>query len=268
MKAMEIFYFTGTGNSLFVAEELQKRCKDVSLVPVASLLGDKSVKPEAETVGFVFPIHQTMLPIPVRQLLEGMRFENTSYIFAIATRIGTTHSAFREMDRILKKQGKRLDLYYSLNMPSNDPKFNYVVPSEDKIKYLEGAALSNLERIAGKINQKEVDRHADDTCTLRIPFVSLLAPLVKMMEGRPVNLYSDGKCTGCGICEKICPSGKITMVHNKPVWQTSVKCYKCSACLNYCPVQSVQMKSFTEKNGRYSHPYADIDAIAHQKIHQ
>ncbi|GAH26880.1 unnamed protein product [marine sediment metagenome] len=50
--------------------------------------------------------------------------------------------------------------------------------------------------------------------------------------------YADSKCTGCGICEKVCLSQKIKMINKKPVWQKNVKCYLCYACLNYCPEQS------------------------------
>lgn len=265
MNAMEIYYFTGTGNSMFAAKEMYKRFQDASLIPVLSLLNTKKIKPEAKIVGFVFPIYQTTLPIPVRKLLRRMSFENTAYIFAIATRIGTTHSAFGEIDRILKKQGRQLDLYYSLNMPSNDPKFDYEVPTQDRIKELEETALQELDRLSGIIGRMEANRGKDDNCATRIPFVSILSYLVKLTEGHFLNFYHDEKCSGCGICEKVCTSGKIKMLNGLPVWQTAVECYKCSACLNYCPLQSVQLKSFTEKNGRYSHPYAEVEDIEAQR---
>lgn len=83
--------------------------------------------------------------------------------------------------------------------------------------------------------------------------------------------YSDSKCTGCGICEKVCLSGKIKVVDKKPVWQRDVTCFLCYACLNFCPARSIQiksriyMKSYTEENERYCHPYATADDIAEQK---
>jgi len=59
-----------------------------------------------------------------------------------------------------------------------------------------------------------------------------------------------------------------TKVNKKPLWQDERLCYMYYACLNYCPQQSIQvnskwyMKSYTEKNGRYSHPYATVKDIA------
>ncbi len=83
--------------------------------------------------------------------------------------------------------------------------------------------------------------------------------------------YADENCSGCGVCERVCLSQKIKMIDKKPVWQKTVRCFSCEACLNFCPSQSVQMKSgrfikfYTDTNGRYSHPYATVDDIAGQK---
>lgn len=46
----------------------------------------------------------------------------------------------------------------------------------------------------------------------------------------------------------------------------------CFACLNYCPNQSVQIndipgvKSYSQQNGRYTHPYATVRDIAGQRV--
>jgi len=90
-------------------------------------------------------------------------------------------------------------------------------------------------------------------------------------DGAKDYFYSDSKCIGCGICEKVCLSEKIKLVDKKPAWQRNVKCYLCYACLNYCPAHSIQikskiyMKSYTEENERYCHPYATANDIAGQK---
>jgi ferredoxin len=84
----------------------------------------------------------------------------------------------------------------------------------------------------------------------------------------------DLKCTGCGICEKVCPSSKIKIVDATPIWQCKVDCYFCYACLNFCPNQAIQihsqiyMKSFTTEKGRYPHPYAGvIDMVAQKTVY-
>lgn len=265
MSSIEICYFSGTGNSLHVARELQGRIEGAKLIPIISLLNEEEIETNAETIGFVFPIYMSSIPIPVKNFISKLNLKSAEYVFAIATRIGTSHSAFISIDKILKRKGKRLDSHFSLNMASNDPKFDYKVPTEAEIARLEEAVHERLDFIHNIIRNKEKNREKDTNHTSFIPCVGLLSSLVAFTDRFKDNLYCDSKCNGCGICEKVCLSHKVKMEDGKPVWQDSVKCYHCAACLNYCPMQSAQIKSYTEKNGRYSHPYATADDIAMQK---
>jgi len=66
----EIYYFSGTGNSFYVAKELQKRMIDSKLIPIVSLLKREIIDVHGETVGFVFPLHAMTVPIPVKIFLK------------------------------------------------------------------------------------------------------------------------------------------------------------------------------------------------------
>jgi ferredoxin len=83
--------------------------------------------------------------------------------------------------------------------------------------------------------------------------------------------YHDEKCNNCGICAKVCLSGKVKMTPSEPAWKRDVGCLMCFACLNYCPRHAVQIKSipgvksFTQSNGRYPHPFATLADIMGQK---
>jgi len=59
---MEIFTFSGTGNSLHVARELAARLPDTSLIPIMGVVGQEEVKTHADAVGLVFPIHALTVP--------------------------------------------------------------------------------------------------------------------------------------------------------------------------------------------------------------
>ena len=117
----EIYYFSGTGNSLHVARELQKRIPETKLIPIVSLLNKENIKTGADTVGFVFPIHLAMIPWPVMEFLSKLDLNSGEYIFAAVTRIGTRHRAFKDLEKILKKNDRGLGTFFNLNMASNDP---------------------------------------------------------------------------------------------------------------------------------------------------
>jgi len=66
----EIYYFSGKGNSLYVARELQKRISDSSLISIVSLLPKDVIQTNGKSVGLVFPVHALTIPIAVKQFLK------------------------------------------------------------------------------------------------------------------------------------------------------------------------------------------------------
>jgi flavodoxin len=49
MGNLEIYYFSGTGNSLYVAKELQKRIPESNLIPIVSLLKRHVIETNGDT---------------------------------------------------------------------------------------------------------------------------------------------------------------------------------------------------------------------------
>ncbi len=278
----EIYYFSGTGNSLFVARELQKRIPDCQLVPLVSLLGLPRVRSTATTVGFVFPVHALTIPVAVKWFVRDADFSSAEYLFAVATRVGTVFRGFGKMDRLLRRQGRQLNAHFVLNMCNNEARHeSYQVPSEEDLRRVEREVLKRLNVIQACVNERMSNREQDRSHTIDFShnpvqnFFSEKLVLLGMEASERVGgvnyFYADEKCVGCGLCERVCLSGKIVMQNGQPVWSKQTFCYMCFACLNYCPHQAVQIsdipgvKSSTVTNGRYPHPYATVAEIAAQK---
>lgn len=163
MCEVEIYYFSGTGNSLYVAKELQKR-------------------------------------IPVKKFIYKLDLKSTKYIFAIATRDSTKHRAFTEIDKILKKSGKSLVSYFTLNMASNDPKFeDWHPPTKEKIAKLEFEVQNKLDSIQKIIINKESSQEKDSNFIIPVNFaverLVLLGMAYAEYNGAKDYFYSDSKCT-------------------------------------------------------------------------
>jgi len=278
----EIYYFSGTGNSFYVAKELQKRIIDSKLMPIVNLLNKDVIKTNAETVGFVFPVHALTIPIAVKIFIKKTDMESSEYIYAIATRDSSIFRGFKKIDQLLKKKNKHLNSHFILNMCNNESRHKgYKIPSESDMLSLEKAVQEKLDSIQNIIVNKITNREIDSSYSYSFLYNPILNYLLEKMVllGMTVSeyiggvnyFYTDTKCNGCGICEKVCLSKKIKMTDNKPIWQKNVLCYMCFACLNYCPAKSVQIKdipgvkSYTKENGRYPHPFATINDIAGQK---
>lgn len=288
--SIELYFFSGTGNSLHIARELNSRFPDSKLIPIASLLNNhknmlqnkekrKEFLSKAKIVGFIFPCHGLTIPIPVKRFLKRLDLRHSHYIFGVVTRGGSIFRGFSAINRILKTQKKHLNASFMIKMGMNDPKLKtFEVPTKNELLEMEVNIKKKIELIYQTINHQE-EYHDDDNgvtfsnSKLLNYVLERLVPFAVHFFSPRVNnyFYITSDCTGCGTCEKVCPSNKIKMINGTPVWQSNVDCYICYSCLNFCPSEAIQihskfyMKSYTEEKGRYPHPYAQIKDMINQK---
>lgn len=281
----EIYYYSGTGNSLHVARELQRRIPESNLIPIVRLLGNDMVKTSTDTVGFVFPNFCLTTPIPVHEFLKKVDLASAQYLFAICTRGGSRSEAFDYTNILLNRQGKRLDAQLDINMPWNYPfgKQNLVGTStEECIQHLDAKMQNKIDVFSQFILAKKVYVGKKTDENFEIPrWQKVLFSLIpkafnyeshRYMYQKLLQFYSDSNCNGCGVCEKVCLSRKIKIINKKSIWKKEVRCYACYACINFCPRRAIQIeskipfvKSFTDINGRYHHESVTYQNISEQR---
>lgn len=276
----KIFYFSGTGNSLFVAKRLQESLGKSELIPIVKALKQSYKDIDAEKIILVFPVYALTIPLPVRDFLKVYDFSGVQYFSAIATRLGIYFNDFKRIDKMIKPN--KLKSHFILNMGNNDVKIkNYKCPSENEIKDLETTALKELDRISQIIRNNTESREKDSNYLEELPFgdfrdkfiewiVPKLMTFSKVIGG--VNyFYINSNCNGCGICSKVCLSNKISMNNNQPIWNKKTLCHMCYACVNFCPTKAIEIDSiigvpsYSYENERYFHPYAGYMEIQSQK---
>lgn len=281
----EIYYFSGTGNSLRVAQELQANLSGAEMIPMAHLLHEGVIFTHAETVGFVFPNFCLTIPIVLHDFLLKVNLASAKYIFAVCTRGGSESDAFDYINEILNAQGKRLDACLNVTMPWNHPigKENLIGrDTEERRIQLESTMLVKVADFSQRILQHKPYSPQDTDVDFPIPplmkwvFSTLVSRsanyrLHEYFYQDKIRFYANASCGGCGTCEKVCISQRIEMVDQKPVWKKGMKCYACFACINYCPNQAIQVEknflvdSRTEENPRYRHPSVSFKEIAKQR---
>ena len=270
LMSTDIYYFSGTGNSLFVANELQKQVSDSKLIPIAAILNGVSEKKKnclktvADIIGLVFPCHGLTIPIPVKKFLKHLDLSSSKYIFAVATMGGFSKQYVAPLlNKLLKPKNKKLDAAYNIRIFSNNifsTKRINPLPSKEKGDKRIKNALLKLEKIAVIIrnNQKSKARKVS-FYPMKDSYYSFMKEVNTMDE----KYYSDEKCNGCGICQKICPVDNIKLVDEKPEWQH--KCQMCTGCLHYCPQKAIQWGEYTLGRERYNHPYIKVKELMNQK---
>ena len=249
-----VFYFSGTGNSRYVARRLAEGLGD-QIYSMSDCLQQQSLSftlADDERLGFVFPTYFYGFPTLVREFMERLEITGykTQYIYVITSCGGDSGNLLRQCGRLLAKKGLRLNAADELRQPDNYIlMFNLLTP-EDKQAQIHVQADKKIEALITAIQQK----------TLGIArggigrwFKTKFSYPLYLCNRHTRCFYTTDVCTGCGLCAQVCPSKTIVMHEGRPQWHQP-ECTQCLACLHHCSERAVQHKKRTETRGRYLHP--------------
>ena len=242
-----IFYFTGTGNSLYAAQKLADEGeKIISIIDALRRKAFHYVLKEKEKLGFVFPVYFYTVSDPVLEFVRNLKVENAGFVYAVIPCGASIGPAGGFLKQELKQRGLELQRVDALVVPDGALIF-YDTDSPEKMR----ATLEEATRELAAIKQA-IDRHTGNKITgsAAIGKASLIAYHACMSTRK---FYAEATCIHCGKCAANCPSGAISMTDGRPVW-TKSKCLKCCACINRCPVSAIQYGSKTVKRNRYVNP--------------
>ncbi len=255
-----IFYFSGTGNSLYVAQKLHE-ADEGELIDMAGALNEKHFKykiSEGEKVGIVFPVYFYGLPTIVAEFMDKLAIESNTdtFIYTVITCGGSIGSADKMLANLLKQNDLDLNSAFSVEMPSNYV-IMYDIPDNEKQNITLDSAEKQIEKI---VELLESDKKGDFVFNRGLSILTPLAYRIYGIYRKTKKFYATNACTSCGLCEEICPSKTIQLSSGKPEWIND-KCSHCSACINRCPAQAIQYGNSTKKRGRYINPNVEFSVV-------
>ncbi|MCE5299538.1 MAG: EFR1 family ferrodoxin [Spirochaetia bacterium] len=250
-----IYYYTGTGNSLWTARTLAQELGDTELIPMTGGTKPQS-KPEA--AGFVFPVHMWGVPGRILEFIRDMEKSEGLYYFAVAVNAGQVSRTLIQLEEEMRQYKMRLSAGISVELPGN------YVPwggpgTEEEMKKLGIKAEEKIKKWAPRIKAKQEAKVERGPLWQRIVFTYIYNMTKKHINMMDKNFTVDDKCNSCGICEKVCPAHNINMVSGKPEWNR--KCQQCFACIQWCPQAAIQYGKDTAKYPRYHHPSVKLSDI-------
>ena len=256
-----IYYFTGTGNSLFIARKLKAAIENSEIYSLVNELNKDSID-FTEKVCVVFPVYMYRLPHIVMKFLRLLNnYSQIKRLFLVNTNGGGPG----DLDLFLKRKlGGQLKGIFFLEMVDNYIPFINIIP-ENEQKELFSIANKNIDFIADCINADRAFFAESPTGFFqKYFFPGIIFKLVHLIIPKmDRSFWATETCNACQICEKICPVNNIKMKDNKPVWLH--KCEQCLACLHWCPQMSIQFGKSTLKRNRYHHPGINLKDIISQK---
>lgn len=122
--------------------------------------------------------------------------------------------------------------------------------SEEKQKRLFDSMKAKVSEIVLAVKSCEFRKVETGSLSHRILRTGIVYRVVSPFFKQMDHLFrTDQRCTGCGLCSRVCPAHNIEMRNGKPKWKHH--CEMCLSCLNLCPNQALQCGKMTEGKRRY-----------------
>lgn len=259
-----IYYFSGTGNSLRAATIIAERIGGAELVNVRCAPEEVSAK-DADMIGFVCPVYEWDIPGTFKNFIEQLTVNPKAYIFMVTTYIAVLGKSFETVEKILRDKGAHLDYGRALRCVASQciayPPFP---PEKIMLPYME----KQMKRAGNEINLRKHREYPRMSPITRRRYKKVMGPYMEVEKEYDKGFFTDGRCTGCGTCAKVCPTRNISIQEKHPVWNHN--CHGCNACVAYCPTKAIQFKTpkayeelgtiiskmlrLPEKRKRYHHP--------------
>jgi len=251
----KIFYFSGTGNSLWTAKKIAQAIgSDCELINIGSAAQKSDIVIEADAVVFVFPSYAYGLPLIVRRFAKKAVFK-TPYLAAFVTYGTSPGGTLGILRSILKKKG--IAKMYFGKIPSVE---NYLAMFGPQTAETIQKRVTMQEQATEEASRFVIERKDNKVSTF-CPISSFVSFLFSIGASIFYKQYKVGSnCNGCGICAKICPVSSTVMKNGRPVF--SSKCENCQGCVNICPSRAIQFGRVKFGTPGYRHPKVEIDELA------
>lgn len=244
-----VFYFTATGNSLFIAKSLSD-----SPISIPQELKKDKLSYEADEIGFVFPDYAAAAPLIVREFLQKAKFK-APYMFTVITFGNAAVNVCQYWDKFTKEHGVTFNYIKSILMVDN---YLPVFDMNQQIA-IDKHTDENLAKIIEDLNaQKSFVETAEMGFFNEEMLKGMQDQHFSMTADRLLELKKD-RCVECMTCEKVCPHKNFHL--GSDGLEFSGKCEYCLACVHACPQKALTLKSMNpqwpgERNpeARYRHP--------------
>lgn len=286
----ELFWFSGTGNSLALAKRLAERITsggdEVRLTPVAQALCASKGSPSAQTgritssadrIGLFFPVYYLSLPAMVKVFLERLDLKDEQHelkhenldlksvrieqksdkrFFTVSSCGQSDHGVAAQINKICRQKGIQLDSHFRTVMPDNS--IVYATP-EEKHKTLLEAAEAHTGFMYDALREERPVMEATGFPLDRAAGVAIRFWCDTIL-GFKALAADDECCVRCGLCMRICPAEIIKPAADGfPQWQNPEACQSCFACVHHCPSSAIRFRR--QSKGpllRYKHPAVSV----------
>ena len=243
-----VLYFTGTGNSRYlarrIAEGLEMPLYDLNACIKA---GDTAPVQTRRDVVLVTPTYAWRIPRVVSEWLGKTALtgaERIWFVMDCGSEIGNAAGYNRQL--AAQKQLQYMGTAQII-MPENYiAMFN--APQKEQAKSIVEQTEPALQKVLTQL--KAGQEFPPPSETLYDRFMSgPVNPVFYRFFVKADAFRATDACIGCGKCVELCPLNNIHLESGRPVWGKN--CTHCMACICYCPKEAIEYGKKSKGKPRY-----------------
>ena len=242
-----VLYFTGTGNSRYVARKIAEATGD-KLISINDKIknNDTEVFMTDGRLIFVVPTYAWRIPRVVEKWIRDTEFLGAEKAWFVMTCGGMIGNAAKFNKGLCKDKDFEYMGTAEVVMPENYiAMFN--VPEDEVAKAIIEKAEPRIKQIINAVSKGGRFPKPKNNALGNI--LSSTVNPVFYCKVKADSFYSDDKCIGCGKCVQVCPLNNIELKDNKPVWGKN--CTHCMACICLCPTEAIEYGKKSVGKNRY-----------------
>ena len=232
-----IAYFTGTGNSRYIAEQLTGKIDGETICLNDIIRRKETLKiPVADKMILVTPTYAWRIPKLVEGLLLNADSEKQTKVWFVMNCGSEIGNAAKYNQEICSKKGWTYKGTAQVKMPENYLAM-FKVPGIEEAKRTVNYSKTVIDELVVRIVE---DRNFDaPRNNLYDKFMSrFVNPLFYKNCIKTDKFRVSECCVGCGKCRDICPIQNIAINEGRPEWGSN--CTHCMACIAYCPKEAIE----------------------------
>jgi flavodoxin/NAD-dependent dihydropyrimidine dehydrogenase PreA subunit len=242
-----VLYFSGTGNSQYVAKIIAEKTND-ELVSINNFLKQgipKKLDSPSKPFVFVCPTYAWRIPHVVRNFIKATDFTGKKECYLVMTCGEFTANAVGYFRHLCEKKGFIFKGFAEIIMPDN-----YIIMykglDKEITKQIVQKNTPQINEIAGIIKNEVA---FPDFIPDRKIMSGIVNNLFYFLYVKSKGFHTSEKCVECGKCAELCPLNNIVMQKNKPFWNKN--CTHCMACICGCPTGAIEYKNKTQGKNRH-----------------
>jgi len=236
---MLMLYFSGTGNSKYVAElfasEMNAACHSIEESVDFGLMIS-----ESDRIAFCYPVYMSRVPRIMREFVSRhLGVLKGKKVIIFCTQLILSGDGARSFAALFPNNYVEVIYAEHFFMPNNVNNVPILpMPSEKTIASCINSAKRKMAKVCADIRQGKVKKRGFNPLSrlLGLP-QGVFMSKTEQLANKSIRVDAD--CTVCGLCVKICPTNNLAVNEGKIIHNHN--CTMCYRCINKCPKMAISV---------------------------